>query len=211
MDETTQALFLATPEEAGDPRPEAMLAAIEARGGKSAFLKYLKGLGGRLSRDAILAAIATTISLGAADAQADHPADGGDAALVSQALRGDGRGDDPRRAPQVRLAARHPARRALRAVDDGRPLLPGHDRQEADAGGGAAAADPRRAPDLQRAGLDLGAGRQGRGVGRRAADAGPGADQQGDGRLPDPLPATATAATASRAWPSCSTSSRTPA
>ena len=28
-------------EEADDPRPEAMLAAIEARGGKSAFLKYL--------------------------------------------------------------------------------------------------------------------------------------------------------------------------
>ena len=64
MDEATQALFLATPEEADDPRPEAMLAAIEARGGKSAFLKYLKGLGGRLSRDAILAAIATTISWG---------------------------------------------------------------------------------------------------------------------------------------------------
>ena len=64
MDETTKALFLATPEEADDPRPEAMLAAIEARGGKSAFLKYLKGLGGRLSRDAILAAIATTISWG---------------------------------------------------------------------------------------------------------------------------------------------------
>jgi hypothetical protein len=35
-----------------------MLAAIEARGGKSAFLKYLKAQGGRLSRDAILAAIA---------------------------------------------------------------------------------------------------------------------------------------------------------
>jgi succinyl-CoA synthetase alpha subunit len=64
MDEATRALFLATPEEADDPRPEAMLAAIEARGGKSAFLKYLRGLDGRLSRDAILAAIATTISWG---------------------------------------------------------------------------------------------------------------------------------------------------
>jgi hypothetical protein len=63
-DEATRALFLATPEEAADPRPEAMLAAIEARGGKSAFLKYLRSLGGRLSRDAILAAIATTISWG---------------------------------------------------------------------------------------------------------------------------------------------------
>lgn len=64
IDEATRALFLATPEEADDPRPEAMLRAIEARGGKSAFLKYLKGQGGRLSRDAILAAIATTISWG---------------------------------------------------------------------------------------------------------------------------------------------------
>jgi succinyl-CoA synthetase alpha subunit len=64
MDEATRALFLATPEEADDPRPEAMLAAIEARGGKSAFLKYLKGLDGRLSRDAVLAAIATTIAWG---------------------------------------------------------------------------------------------------------------------------------------------------
>src|SRR5690606_235185 len=64
MDAATRALFLATPEEAGDPRPEAMLAAIEARGGRSAFLKYLKGLDGRLSRDAILAATATTIAWG---------------------------------------------------------------------------------------------------------------------------------------------------
>jgi hypothetical protein len=62
MDAKTRALFLATPEEADDPRPEAMLRAIEVRGGKSAFLKYLRGLGGRLSRDAILAAISTTIS-----------------------------------------------------------------------------------------------------------------------------------------------------
>jgi len=64
MDEATKALFLATPEEADDPRPEAMLAAIEARGGKSAFLKYLRGIDGRLSRDAVLAAIATTIAWG---------------------------------------------------------------------------------------------------------------------------------------------------
>ncbi|WP_210240412.1 hypothetical protein [Amaricoccus solimangrovi] len=41
-----------------------MLAAIEARGGRSVFLSYLATLGGRLSRDAILAAIATTISWG---------------------------------------------------------------------------------------------------------------------------------------------------
>ena len=62
IDEATKALFLATPEEADDPRPEAMLKAIEARGGKSVFLKHLKVLEGRLFQDAILAAIATTIS-----------------------------------------------------------------------------------------------------------------------------------------------------
>ena len=62
MDAATRALFLATEAEAADPRPEAMLAAVKARGGKSAFLKYLGTLGGRLSRDAILAAIALTIA-----------------------------------------------------------------------------------------------------------------------------------------------------
>jgi succinyl-CoA synthetase alpha subunit len=64
MDEETRRLFLATEAEADDPRPEAMLAAIKARGGKSVFLKYLDTLGGRLSRDVILAAISTTIAWG---------------------------------------------------------------------------------------------------------------------------------------------------
>jgi succinyl-CoA synthetase alpha subunit len=61
-DAATRALFLATEAEADDPRPEAMLRAIAARGGQSVFLRYLGGLGGRLSRDAILAAVATTIA-----------------------------------------------------------------------------------------------------------------------------------------------------
>ncbi len=64
VDPEVRALFLATPEEASDPRPEAMLAAIEARGGASAFLKFLKGFEARLSRDAILAAISMTIAWG---------------------------------------------------------------------------------------------------------------------------------------------------
>jgi succinyl-CoA synthetase alpha subunit len=64
FDAQTRALFLATEAEADDPRPEAMLAAIQARGGKSAFLRHLGTLDGRLSRDAILAAIATTIAWG---------------------------------------------------------------------------------------------------------------------------------------------------
>lgn len=62
MDEDRRTQFLASDDEADDPRPEAMLAAVVARGGKSAFLRYLGTLGGRLNRDAILAAIALTIS-----------------------------------------------------------------------------------------------------------------------------------------------------
>jgi hypothetical protein len=62
IDETTRSLFLARPEEAEDPRPEAMLEAVRQRGGRSIFLKLLASLGGRPSRDAVLAAIATTIA-----------------------------------------------------------------------------------------------------------------------------------------------------
>jgi succinyl-CoA synthetase alpha subunit len=60
----SRALFLATPAEINDPRPEAMLKAARDRGGKSLFLKFLESLGGRPSRDAILAAISTTIAWG---------------------------------------------------------------------------------------------------------------------------------------------------
>ena len=65
IDAETRALFLATPAEADDPRPEAML-----RGDRGARRQVglpevpRQALGGRLSRDAILAAIATTISWG---------------------------------------------------------------------------------------------------------------------------------------------------
>ncbi len=64
IDDATRALFLTTPADAGDPRPEAMLAAMRARGGKSVFLKFLSSLGEPVSRDAILAAIATSIAWG---------------------------------------------------------------------------------------------------------------------------------------------------
>src|SRR6202008_4879789 len=57
-------LFFARPDEANDPRPEAMLKAVPDRGGRSLFLKFLQSLGQRPSRDAILAAIATTIAWG---------------------------------------------------------------------------------------------------------------------------------------------------
>jgi hypothetical protein len=64
VDESTRALFSATAAEVDDPRPEAMLKAVRDRGGKSLFLKFLESLGARPSRDAILAAIATTIAWG---------------------------------------------------------------------------------------------------------------------------------------------------
>ncbi len=64
INEDVHALFGATPEEADDPRPEAMLDAVAARGGESAFLKFLGTFDTRLNRDAILAAIALTISWG---------------------------------------------------------------------------------------------------------------------------------------------------
>jgi succinyl-CoA synthetase alpha subunit len=64
VDPDTRALFAATAADADDPRPEAMLKAMRDRGGKSLFLKFLESLGARPSRDAILAAIATTIAWG---------------------------------------------------------------------------------------------------------------------------------------------------
>lgn len=63
VDEATRALFLDDPA-SNDPRPQAMLDAIAARSGSSVFLSFINGLGGRPSRDAILAAIATTIAWG---------------------------------------------------------------------------------------------------------------------------------------------------
>ena len=64
VDEKTRALFLADAAESADPRPQAMMAAVHARACHSVFLRFLEGLDGRLSRDAILAAIATTLAWG---------------------------------------------------------------------------------------------------------------------------------------------------
>ena len=64
IDDAARKLFLAAPAEVADPRPEAMLKAVRDRGGRSLFLKFLESFGARLSRDAILAAIATTIAWG---------------------------------------------------------------------------------------------------------------------------------------------------
>jgi len=64
IDEATRTLFLARDDEAQDSHPDAMLRAVRDRGAKSVFLNFLARLDGRLSRDAILAAIATTIAWG---------------------------------------------------------------------------------------------------------------------------------------------------
>ena len=165
------------------PRGDAEGGAARAAA-KSVFLDFLLRLDGRLSRDAILAAIATTIAWGPLMRKRISRLT---AETLPWYLRLYGvmvGATIPAEHHQWGMLARHLAGRTLRFVDDGRPVLPGDDRQEAERRAGAAAADPDRPADLQRAGLDLGAGRQGRGLRRRPADAGPCADQQGDGRLP---------------------------
>lgn len=58
---TTTALFCG---DAIDPRAQAMLTAIKARGARSLFIRFIEQLDGPLTRDAVLAAIATTIAWG---------------------------------------------------------------------------------------------------------------------------------------------------
>ncbi len=58
-DEAARACFLGAEP---DPKAEAMLEAMTARGGKSVFLTYLRELDGYVTADAVLAAIATTIA-----------------------------------------------------------------------------------------------------------------------------------------------------
>ena len=47
-----------------DAKAQAMLAALDARGAKSAFVQFLRGLGGYPTADAVLAAITTTVAWG---------------------------------------------------------------------------------------------------------------------------------------------------
>ena len=64
VDSQTRALFMARDDEASDTHPEAMLQALRDRGAKSVFVDFVLRMGGRPSRDAILAAIAITIAWG---------------------------------------------------------------------------------------------------------------------------------------------------
>lgn len=57
-DALTKLLMQATP----DPRAEALINAITARRARSVFLRYLRGLGGHPTYDAVLGAIATTLT-----------------------------------------------------------------------------------------------------------------------------------------------------
>ncbi|SFU62080.1 Succinyl-CoA synthetase, alpha subunit [Methylobacterium sp. 174MFSha1.1] len=47
-----------------DPQAEALLAGLDARGARSVFVRYLRGLDGHPTREAVLAAIATTLTWG---------------------------------------------------------------------------------------------------------------------------------------------------
>ena len=47
-----------------DPRAAAMLAALDARGARSVFVRFVRGLGERVTADAVLAAIALTLAWG---------------------------------------------------------------------------------------------------------------------------------------------------
>lgn len=60
-DKTTRGLFVTAER---NPKAEAMLAGLEARGVKSVFVTYLKKLDGHPSADAVLGAIATTLAWG---------------------------------------------------------------------------------------------------------------------------------------------------
>jgi hypothetical protein len=61
LDANCGALMLGTQP---DPRAQAMLDGLRARGARSVFVRYLEGLGGHPSADAVLAAVTTTIGWG---------------------------------------------------------------------------------------------------------------------------------------------------
>jgi len=61
LDAKTRALFVG---ERRDAKAEAMLAALAARGAKSALVRYVQSLGGHPTADAVLAAITTTLAWG---------------------------------------------------------------------------------------------------------------------------------------------------
>ena len=173
----TRRIFLATAAEADDPRPEAMLKAVRDRGSSSVFLRFLESLNGRPSRDAILAAIATTIAWGPLMRKRISRLT---AETLPWYLRLYGvmiGASIPAELSSARQPSGYPSRRAVRPVDDGGLPVLGLDRQETEYRRGATAANLDWPPNLERARLDHGSRRKGRSVGGRTADAKSGADQ----------------------------------
>ena len=187
MSDTVRASFESAEDELNDPRPEAMLAAVRARGGQSAFLRFLDHSCSHPSRDALLAAIAVTIAW---------------VPLMQKRISRLTAETLPwyLRLYAVMIGASIPAehhrhgnlsRRCSRGTvqlmeHGGLPVSRDH-REEARTRDGPPATNADRPAHLERPGGNFRAGCEGRGLGRRTAIPITSADQQGDGRLPDPL------------------------
>ena len=83
-DARSRELFVA---ERRDAKAEAMLTALERRGAKSVFVRYLRSLGGHPTSDAVLAAITTTAAWAPLSAQANFADDRLSPAVVDAAAR----------------------------------------------------------------------------------------------------------------------------
>ena len=173
-------------ERAATRRPPALLAALDARGAKSVFVRYVRGLGDRVTADAVLAAIALSLAWGPLQRRRIsrrtalnlpwHLALYG--TLIGASIPGSRHTAD--RLCGVRQR-RDPAQ-----LDRHRARRPGAHRAAARRGRAVLLPGPARPAAHQRPGHDLGPGRQGCRLRRRAGEPGAGADQQGHGRLPDP-------------------------
>ena len=170
-----------------DPRAQAMLDGLRARGARSVFVRYLERLGGHPSADAVLAAITTTLGWGPLMRKRVSR-------LTVECLPAwmqlfgtlIGASVDASRHEPTRFCGIDEAdllgRRSLTEVAYV-ALLHGQPRDERP----VRLPDPGRPAAEQRPGHDLGAGRQGRGLIRRTRAAGARAAQQGAARLPHPL------------------------
>ena len=131
---------------APDPRAAAMLAALEARGARSVFVRYLRTLGENVTADAVLGGRGPDPRLGAAAAQAHQPAHRAQPALVPGALRHADRRRGARRAARGGQLLRRAQRRAAPRLDRDRAGGPGAHRPPAGRGGAVLLSGPARAP-----------------------------------------------------------------
>ena len=156
---------------APDPRAAALLAALEARGARSVFVRYVRGLGERVTADAVLAAIALTLAWGPLQRKRISRRTAVNLpwhlALYGSLIGASVPGDRHERGRVLRRAGR----RAPALLDRHRARRPGAHRAPPRPGRAAALPGPARPAALQRPGHDLGPGCQGCGLGRRARDA----------------------------------------